>query len=131
MSYLLDSDWCIDYLRGRTEAITLLEDLQHEGLEMSLVTYAELYEGIYFGSDRPAAERVLRQLLQFVTVLPLDLQIMERFAILRGELRRQGLMIGDLDAMIAATALHHNLTLVTRNARHFTRVPGLQLHQSQ
>lgn len=42
MSYLLDSDWCIDYLRGRAEAITLLEDLQHEGLEMSLVTYAEL-----------------------------------------------------------------------------------------
>ena len=36
-------------------------------------------------------------------------------------------MIGDFDALIAATALHHRLTLVTRNLRHFGRISDLSL----
>jgi predicted nucleic acid-binding protein len=38
--------------------------------------------------------------------------------------------IGDLDLLIAATALEHNLTLLTRNVRDFQHVPGLKLYQS-
>jgi len=37
-------------------------------------------------------------------------------------------MIGDFDILIAATALHHDLTLVTRNRRHFERIPNLALY---
>lgn len=53
---------------------------------------------------------------------------MQRFARLRGDLRRKGQLIGDPDILIAATALHHDLMLVTRNLRDFQRVPGLTLY---
>ena len=43
--------------------------------------------------------------------------------------RRQGQLIPDLDLLIAATALHHDLTLLTRNIRHFNRIPELRLYQ--
>jgi predicted nucleic acid-binding protein len=61
--------------------------------------------------------------------LALDRDIMTRFARIRGDLRRQGQSIGDLDLLIAATAIHHDLTLVTRNVRHYARIPDLKLHQ--
>jgi len=52
---------------------------------------------------------------------------MERFAIVRGQLSRpQRQQIGDMDLLIAATALHHDLTLLTRNTRDFRLVPGLK-----
>jgi tRNA(fMet)-specific endonuclease VapC len=55
---------------------------------------------------------------------------MEVFARTRADLRRSGQLIADLDLLIAATALHHDLTLLTRNVRHFARIPGLRLYQS-
>jgi tRNA(fMet)-specific endonuclease VapC len=54
---------------------------------------------------------------------------MERFGVLRGDLQRRGQIIGDPDILIAATALHHDLTLLTRNRNHFMRLPGLKLYQ--
>ena len=54
---------------------------------------------------------------------------MDVFARTRVELRRAGRLIPDLDLLIAATAIHHDLTLLTRNVRHFGRIPELQLYQ--
>jgi predicted nucleic acid-binding protein len=48
------------------------------------------------------------------------------FGRLRALLRLQGTLIPDLDLLIAATALQHDLVLLTRNRRHFDRIPGLQ-----
>lgn len=54
---------------------------------------------------------------------------MERFAETRALLRRRGQGLADFDLLIAATALRHDLTLMTFNFRHFERVPGLKLYQ--
>ena len=50
------------------------------------------------------------------------------FARIRGPLRRQGMRISDNDVIIAATAIYHNLGLVTRTIKHFGRVPGVKIH---
>ena len=130
MSYLIDTDWIVDALLGRPAAETLLGNLAADGLAISLITYGEIYEGIYFGRDPSRAEAGFRQFLREVNVLPLNRRIMQRFARVRGELRRQGQIIGDPDILIAATAIHHRLTLVTRNIQHFSRIPGLELYKS-
>ena len=55
--------------------------------------------------------------------------IAEAFGKIRAGLRRQGNLIADMDLLIAATALVHDLTLLTGNTRHVARVPGLRLQQ--
>ena len=131
MSYLIDSDWVADALQGRQDAVTLLATLSPSGLAISLITYGEIYEGIYYGRDPKGAERVFAGFLRGVNVLAPNRGIMRLFARIRGQLRSQGLLIGDDDIQIAATALHHNLTLVSRNSRHFQRITGLALYQQQ
>jgi len=130
MTYLVDSDYVVDWLTGRPEVVVLLAALPRKGLAISLITYGEIYEGIYRGRDPQSSERRFREFLRFVNVLPLSRMIMRRFARLRGDLRRTGELIGDADTLIAATALHHQLTLVTRNQRHFARIPALELYRA-
>jgi predicted nucleic acid-binding protein len=128
MSYLADTDWVAEYLKGRARATQLLNLLAQEGLAISLVTYGEIYEGIYYGRDRQRHEVGLSGFLQIADVLVLNQPIMQIFAQIRGALRVQGQLIGDLDLLIAATVLHHDLTLVTGNVRHFGRIPNLKIY---
>ncbi len=71
----------------------------------------------------------LRVFLSGFTVLALNDAIMQVFGQNRHALRRQGKLIPDLDLLIAATALHYDLTLMTCNLRHFARIPGLGLYR--
>ena len=128
MSYLIDTDTVADWLNNRPEAVRLLAVLQPEGLAISLITYGEVYDGIYYGRDPGSAERTFGRFLRGVTVIPLTRTIMKRFASIRGHLRRQGFMVQDPDLLIAATALTHDRTLVTRNLRHFQRIPNLMVY---
>ncbi|GAC1559715.1 MAG: hypothetical protein NVS2B7_34210 [Herpetosiphon sp.] len=126
MSYLIDTDIVAAHLTGRQEETTLLASLQGS-LAISLITYGEMYEGIYFGRDPKRYEQGFLGFLRGVDVLPLTKVIMKRFARIRGELRRNGTIIGDNDILIGATALQHGLTIVTRNIKHFQRIPDLSL----
>lgn len=128
MTYLIDTDWAADYLKGKPDAVTLLQSLRPQGLAISQIDYAEIYEGIYYGRDRAKNELVFRQFLRVVTVLPLNRRILQRFGVMRGDLRARGLLFGDFDLLIGTTALHHNLIVVTRNAKHYNRIPGLLLY---
>jgi predicted nucleic acid-binding protein len=129
VNYLIDTDWIVDWLKGTAAATTLLQSLATSGaFAISIISYGEVYEGIYCGTNPAAYEGVFRSFLRGVTVLPLSRATMQEFARTRGQLRQGGNLIPDADLLIAATALQRNLTLVTRNKRHFARVPGLVLH---
>ena len=97
-------------------------------IAVSLITYGEIYEGVLYSRNPKASERVFSQFLRGVDILPVDRPIMKRFAQLRGQLRATGNLIADFDLLFAATAIQHHLTLVTRNTRHFQRIPGLGLY---
>jgi tRNA(fMet)-specific endonuclease VapC len=129
MIYLIDSDWVIDFLRGRPSAVALLEDFPIGDIGISIITYGEVYEGIAFGPQQRINEDALNEFLRVADVVQLTRPIMRRYARIRGELRRVGRRLEDTDLLIAATALQHDLTLVTRNVNHFARVPGLRLYQ--
>jgi len=129
VKYLVDTDWVADYLKGRTQAVSLLRRLAADGLAISILTFGEIYEGILYGQNRPAYEAGFRNFLRSVDVVPLNRQIMRRFAYLRGSLRQSGQMIGDIDLLIAASALHYRLALLTRNVRHFRRIASLEIHE--
>ena len=128
--YLLDTDWIVDCLNGQPQAIETLLDLVPDGLALSLITYGELYQGAHYARDPQIALRGLRAFLRGKQLLPLTKAVMEQFALVRGALPRQVLQqVGDMDLLIAATALHHDLTLLTRNLRDFRLIPELKLYQ--
>jgi predicted nucleic acid-binding protein len=107
---LLDTDVLIDHLRGRRR-------LRADGriLAISVITRCELFAG------RDAVERVRRFLAPMIQ-LPVDAAIAE----LAGRTRRVS-GIATPDALVAATALTHGMSLMTRNRRHFDRVAGLRV----
>lgn len=128
--YLIDSDWVIDALHLRPETTRLLAGLSADQVAVSLISYGELYEGAYYARDAADALAGLHRFLEGVVLLPATPPIMETFAVVRGGLTRQlRRQVGDMDLLIAATALTHDLTLLTRNLRDFQHVPRLRLYQ--
>ena len=128
--YLIDTDWIIQVLHGDQAATTRLEDLAEHGLAISLITYGELYEGSYYAKAPQLALAALDDFLIDKEIVPLSQAVIERFAILRGQLPRiVRQQVGDMDLLIAATAMEHGLTLLTLNVRDFQLVPGLSLYQ--
>jgi predicted nucleic acid-binding protein len=128
--YLLDTDWIIDVLNDQQAAVDTLNALVADGLAVSILTYGELYQGAYYAYDPPAALSTLRTFLRDKDLLTVTERTVERFAVVRGQLTRPvRQQVGDLDLLIAATALEHDLTLLTRNVRDFQHIPGLKLYQ--
>jgi len=130
MRYLVDSDWVADYLKGKAPAESLLDSLFPDGLAVSIITFAEVYEGIYYGRDPRHYEAAFRGFVRGVEVLGITRAIAKRFALVRGDLRSRGLTVDEPDLLIAATALQHDLIMVTRNLRDFQRVPGLRIYRT-
>ena len=127
IQYLIDTDWVISYLNGHPRVISRLDELKERGLAISVVSLAELYEGIYFSTDPEGNERDLVDFLRGVTVIAVDTDTCKLFGRARGTLRASGSLVGDFDLLIGATALQHDLTLMTNNRRHFERVEGIRL----
>jgi tRNA(fMet)-specific endonuclease VapC len=128
MKYLIDTDWVIDHFHHIERVTRRLEELAPQGLALSIVSLAELYEGVYYSRDPAESEEVLQRFLDpSLSILGIDEETCKIFGRERGRLRAAGLIIGDVDLLIAATALQYNLTLLTNNRRHFERVEGLRL----
>lgn len=124
MKYLLDTNQIVYYLRQEQRVVDALEFRKQEGLAVSVVSVAELYEGVFRASDSQEAERVLQDFLSEVAILEVDEGVARVFGQERARLRQAGTPISDLDPLIAATALHYGLTVLTSD-RAFERVENL------
>lgn len=127
MPYLLDTDWVIQTLAGHVRAVNTLRRVRGDWIGISWFTVAELYDGAFRSSNPQARLLNLRQFISGYQLVMPDDATAETFAELRSQLRRQGMMIPDFDLLIAATAIRHDLTLLTFNARHLARVPDLKI----
>lgn len=130
MRYLLDTDFVIDYLTGQDHAYRLFLSFLANGAALSIVTYSEIYEGIYGSRDPREAEEGFRAFLKGVTIHSISRAVARRNASIRHDLRRQKHPIAHraFDLLIAATALEHDLELVTGNTSDYDDIPGLSLH---
>lgn len=127
MRYLIDTDWAIDYMNGIQTVVRRLDELSVEGAGISIISLAELYDGLVGATDPERDEQRLNDFLDSIEVVPLEDAVCRIFAQERYRLRTSGLRIDNLDLFIAATAVYHGLTLLTNNRRHFERVRGLNI----
>lgn len=70
--YLVDTDWTIHYVNGHPGIVARLDALKRDGLGLSLVSLAELYEGVYYSTDPARNERGLTDFLRAVTLIGVD-----------------------------------------------------------
>ena len=119
---LVDSDVLIDALRGQASVKAALTTLAMDGTLST--TVISLYE-LDCGADTPEERAAIRRLLEGVDIIVLDATSAVEAAKLDRELRQLGRRLEVRDTLIAGIALSHNLPLVTRNRKHFDRVPGL------
>jgi predicted nucleic acid-binding protein len=127
--YLVDTTVLTAGLFNRPAAVALLKPwISQREAATSIVVYGEVVEYIYALPDFPSRQAELRELLHEVSPYLLTYRIMARYARLRRQLRPPNGpgLIGDIDTLIAATALERNLTLVTTDTD-FQRVPDLQV----
>ena len=128
IQYLVDTDWVINHQHGIEAVVDRLDSLLHAGIGMSIISLAELYDGIFRSPDPNSDERALRDFLATgIDIVDIDAEVCRIFARERGRLRVAGMPIPDFDLMIGATALRYNLTLLTNNRQHFERLTGLQI----
>jgi len=126
--YLLDTNVLIFHLRGERGVPTLLNrwSQSHE-LYISVATRVEILAGM-----RPHEEKVTMHLLHSLTTISINPSIADQAGQMIYQHARQGFQVSFPDALIAATALEHNLTLVTTNTKHFQmlgeRVTALSEH---
>jgi tRNA(fMet)-specific endonuclease VapC len=127
VSYLLDTDTCIYWLRNRQSVRERVREIGWNQISICVITVAELYYGAY-NSNR-VTENLARAefFIQNLPVLPLNDTALRRFGELKAELRRIGQPIADFDLLIASVALAASYILVTNNTRHYERITGLQL----
>ena len=125
--YLLDTDTLIYSLKGNAGIRKNLRNHLHDTLKVSVITLMELYYGAYKSRSIAGNLAKVVTLENVLEVLPVGRETVDVFGLLKAGLEKAGTLLDDFDLILAASALAHNLTLVTNNLRHFQRVEGLKL----
>jgi tRNA(fMet)-specific endonuclease VapC len=127
VSFVIDTDVMVDYLSGVSAVRGVVDGLPRADTGISVVTWGEALDGAFGGRSPEEGEQGVRDFGAGRLLLEVTVDIAETFGRLRCHLRKRGKSIDDSDLLIAATALEYNATLVTRNVKHFERIPDLKL----
>ena len=130
MAFLFDTDAISELLRPRPlpSDVKWLAGIPRADQFTSAIIVGELYKGAFRSPDpRRHLGNIEARILPAVTVLPYDAAVARTFGEIQAGLARQGRGLADADLQIAATAIYHELLLVTGNLRHFERIPGIRI----
>jgi tRNA(fMet)-specific endonuclease VapC len=127
LTHLLDTGWIVRHFRGTKSYTGTIVAIGASRVAFSMLSVAELYEGVFRVANPAAAEQALLHFLSDKTILPITHEICRLFGERRAALRRTNHLIGDMDLLIGVTCLHRDLTLLTPNPRHFERLAGLHV----
>jgi len=125
---MLDTDICVDIMRGRSPAVrSRLERTIPGEVAVSAIVAAELWTGVMKSREPKVAEDEVRDFLSYVEVLDWPVEASRVYGGIRARLEASGNQIGAMDLLVAAHAVHEKAGLVTRNRAEFRRVAGLRL----
>jgi tRNA(fMet)-specific endonuclease VapC len=130
MTYLLDTSVIIALLRGDAAAADFLADHETDTFTTSAICAFEIQSGINRLPPDDAIRhraKVDRVFAAFAQVYPFDQEQAQSAGTIHATLAQKGGHIGDIDVLIAGAAIASGATLVTQDARHFSRVAGLDM----
>jgi tRNA(fMet)-specific endonuclease VapC len=124
---LVDTDVVSFLIKGDSRSLAYAPLLQGHSLALSFMTVAELYQWAAVRKWGARRRAQLDQTLNNYLVIPVDIDMCRIWGELRAEQQVAGRTIAPQDAWIAATALRHNLALITHNADDYRRIATLEL----
>ncbi|WP_338814811.1 type II toxin-antitoxin system VapC family toxin [Bernardetia sp. Wsw4-3y2] len=98
---------------------------EHQKINISIITYYELLNGLYFGDTKERTAEI-EVFLNNHTILPISKKVAQKAAQIYTQLRSEGNSIAHNDILIAATAIVENFVLITNNNKHFGRIDELK-----
>lgn len=119
---ILDTTFVIDLLKGEKAAVKLAAELEEAPVSTTSITVFEIFQGAKDSELAP-----IRKFFAQMTVLPLGHDEAERGGLIQKQLKTTGKTIDPEDCMIASIALEHKKKIVTRNGKHFEKIPGISV----
>ena len=128
MIYLLDTNIVSYWMRGDEKLISKIKHHKPSELSICTVTLAEIYYGI---EKSPVKKKERRDKIERITsqleIHPFDELAARKYAIIRCQLKKDGLVISERDLQIASVAMANKLIVVTHNIKEFSRIEGLKV----
>lgn len=126
--YLLDTNVCIMYLKGRVPKIkNRIDNLEAEKIAVCSVVKAELFYGSMRSNNAQKNLNLQKSFVSQFVSLPFDDSCAEIYGKIRADLAKAGTPISSNDIQIASIAIVNDLILVTHNVREFSRIEGLKI----
>ncbi len=114
--FIVDTDVCIDFLKGQEFAVSLIKDLLFSGnASLSILTYYELLKGVYSKKQ----EKAVKDFVEGFEIINIDNDIVEIGAKFYRDYRKKGITLSTIDCLIMATAKKYKLKIITRNVKHY------------
>lgn len=124
--YLIDTNICIYYIKGLYDLKSKFKQVGLENCFISEITLAELKFGVAKSQAKDKNQKTLENFLSGIQILPI-FPALEIYAEEKARLQKSGKIIDDFDLLIGATAVSFDLTVVTNNTSHFSRLNDIKL----
>ncbi len=126
MTYLLDTNICVHFFRGRFNLLEKFKKIGLENCSISEITLAELVFGAENSSNPEKNYKIIEEFSDQVTILPIFNSI-SRYGKEKARLRKSGNIISDFDLLIGCTAIENDLVMVTENISEFARLSEIKI----
>lgn len=126
MKYLLDTNICIHFFRGKFNLIDKFQEVNIDNCAISEITLAELNFGAENSSNPKKNLQLIDNFSEQMKILPIFNSI-NIYAKEKVRLRKKGEMISDFDLLIASTAIANDLIMVTENIKEFKRIKDIKI----
>lgn len=124
--FLLDTNICIYYIKGLHNLKSKFKEVGPDNCFISEITLAELKFGVAKSNQKEKNQSVLENFLSGIQILPI-FPALDIYAEEKARLQKSGEIIDDFDLLIGATAVSFELTIVSNNTRHFSRLNNIKL----
>ena len=126
MKYLLDSNICIHFFRGKFGVLDKLDSVGLKNCAISEITLAELVFGAEKSDYPDKNHKIIQKFINQLTVLPIYDAIL-LYGKEKARLQKSGEMISDFDLLIGCTAVENSLIMITENVTEFERIADIRL----
>jgi len=123
---LLDTNVIVAFLNGDKSILKRMR-AEIDKVALSTLVIAELDYGAKVSQKSEENLEKLYRLVDIVRVIPFDIECAKIFGTIKSKLRSLGKPTGEVDALIASTAMAHEAILVTGNKKHFENIAGLKV----